>query len=80
MSKYICTKTFSLYGLDDNGEIDETQEFDVESGSIWSKGDAELVDVRLTRDTENSHQWIEIAKEALGTHFKPFDPTMNPNE
>ena len=69
---YICTESFLLANIGDEGELLETQS-EVLKGSVWSKEKSEYRfcstsdSVRL----ENSERWIEISSDSFSKYFTP---------
>lgn len=58
--------------MDEHEEIDETKPFEVKEGSVWERENPDLGEVRLIGCGENEYEWMEISKDILKHHFKPF--------
>lgn len=82
MSRYGCTKEFSLEKYDEDGFLVENKYLTVPVGSIWEL-DEDDPDYNIIADKDcvhlervykskktKSRQWIEITKERLAEHFK----------
>ena len=69
---YICTESFLLANIGNEGELLETQS-EILKGSMWSKEKSEYRfcstsdSVRL----ENSERWIEISSDSFSKYFTP---------